>query len=89
MFRFGLSLKSRIKNVSYIIDVKNDEYIVYALSPLDADGDDEKMMAAMVDFLCRANYGIKNGNFELDNSCDASFCGVGTGGLKSPISIYF
>lgn len=66
IFKFGLNLKGRIKKVSYIIDVKDDEYVVYAISPLGADDDDEKMMATMADFLCRANYGLKNGNFELD-----------------------
>ena len=66
LFRFGLNLKGRIKKVGYIIDVKDDEYVVYAISPLGADDDDEKMMATMADFLCRANYGLKNGNFELD-----------------------
>lgn len=66
LFRFGLNLKGRIKKVSYIIDVKDDEYVVYAISPLGADDDNEKVMATMADFLCRANYGLKNGNFELD-----------------------
>ena len=66
LFRFGLNLKGRIKKVSYIIDVKDDEYVVYAISPLGADDDNEKVMATMADFLCRANYGLKNGNFELE-----------------------
>lgn len=66
LFRFGLCLKGRIKKVNYIVDVKEDEYIVYAISPLGANEDDEKMMATMAEFVCRANYGLKNGNFELD-----------------------
>ena len=66
LFKFGLNLKGRIKKVSYIVDVKDDEYVVYAISPLGADEDDEKMMAIMSEFICRANYGLKNGNFELD-----------------------
>lgn len=66
LFKFGLNLKGRIKKVSYIIDVKDDEYVVYAISPLGADEDDEKMMATLADFICRANYGLKNGNFEID-----------------------
>lgn len=66
LFKFSLFLKGRIKKVSYIVDVKDDEYIVYAISPLGADDDDEKMMAAMSEFVCRANYRLKNGNFELD-----------------------
>lgn len=66
LFKFGLNLKGRIKKISYIIDVKDDEYVVYAISPLGADEDDEKMMSTMAEFICRANYGLKNGNFELD-----------------------
>ena len=66
LFKFSLNLKGRIKKVSYIVDVKDDEYVVYAISPLGADEDDEKMMAIMAEFICRANYGLKNGNFELD-----------------------
>lgn len=66
VFKFGLSLKSKLKKVNYLIHVKEDEYIVYAISPIGADEDDKKMMAAMAEFVCRANYGLKNGNFELD-----------------------
>ena len=66
LFKFGLCLKGKIKKISYVVDVKEDEYIVYAISPLGVDDDDEKMMASMAEFICRANYGLKNGNFELD-----------------------
>ena len=66
LFKFGLNLKGRIKNVRYIVDIKDDEYVVYAISPIGADEDDEKMMVIMAEFICRANYGLKNGNFELD-----------------------
>ena len=66
LFKFGLSLKSKLKNISYIVTVKEDDYIVYAVSPIGADEDDGKMMATMADFICRANYGLKSGNFELD-----------------------
>ena len=66
MFKFGLSLKSRMKSINYLIDVKDDEYVVYAISPIGADHMDEKMMTSMADFICRANYGLKNGNCELD-----------------------
>lgn len=66
LFRFGLSLSSKIKKINYIVDVKEDEYIVYAIAPIGADEEDKKMMATMAEFVCRANYGLKNGNFELD-----------------------
>ena len=61
-----MSLKGKLKKVNYIIYVKEDQYIVYTISPLGADEDDETMMATMAEFVCRANYGLKNGNFELD-----------------------
>lgn len=66
LFKFGLSLKGKIKKINYIVDVKDDEYVVYAISPLGADEDDKEMMASMAEFVCRANYGLVNGNFELD-----------------------
>lgn len=66
IFRFGLVLKGKLKKINYIIDIKDDEYLVYAISPLGADEEDTKMMANMAEFICRANYGLKMGNFELD-----------------------
>ena len=66
LFKFGLSLKGKIKKINYIVDVKDDEYVVYAVSPLGADEDDKEMVASMAEFVCRANYGLVNGNFELD-----------------------
>lgn len=66
IFRFGLGLKGKLKKLHYIVDIKEDEYLVYAISPLGADEEDAKMMANMAEFICRANYGLKMGNFELD-----------------------
>ena len=66
LFKFGLSIKGKIKKINYLINVREDEYVVYAVSPLGADEDDKEMMASMAEFICRANYGLLNGNFELD-----------------------
>lgn len=65
-FQFGLNLTSKIKNIKYLVDVDEDSYIVYAYCPIGADIDDVDMMHRMSDFICRVNYGLKNGNFELD-----------------------
>lgn len=65
-FRFGVTLQSKIKNVQYLIYVNESEYTVYVISPIGADENDKKMMRAMAEFVCRANYGLKNGCFELD-----------------------
>lgn len=69
LFHFGLGLRGKLKKINYIIDVKEDEYLVYAVAPIGADKDDAAMMAAMAEFICTANYGLRNGNFEFD-FCD-------------------
>jgi hypothetical protein len=66
MFDFRLRIKSKIQKISYVIDVHKDEIIVYGTCPLGAERSDADMMAQMAEFLCRANYGLKNGCFELD-----------------------
>jgi len=68
LFRFGLNLQGPIKQVNYIIDAQEDEYVLYAISPIGAESTDANMMAKMAEFVCRANYGFKNGCFELDMS---------------------
>ena len=66
VFKFGLNLKTRLKKVNYTIRVQENNYSVYAISPINADEDDSDMMQKMAEFVCRANYGLRNGNFELD-----------------------
>lgn len=66
IFRFGVGLSGKMRSLSFFIVVKSDEYLVYAISPISADPKDSKMMAAMAEFVCRASYGLLNGNFELD-----------------------
>lgn len=66
LFNFGLNIKGKIKNIRYIVDVKDDAYIVYAVAPIGVDEKDKRTMAEMAEFVCRANSGLKNGNFELD-----------------------
>lgn len=55
-----------MKKINYYIAMLQDSYLVYAISPFGADEDDEEMMAEMAEFVCRANYGLRNSNFELD-----------------------
>ncbi|MGN8961466.1 hypothetical protein [Bariatricus sp. HCP28S3_D3] len=66
IFDFGLRVRSKIQKIKYLIDVKEDEMVVYGICPIGADRDDEKMMAQMAEFICRANFGLKNGCFEFD-----------------------
>lgn len=50
LFEYGLSLRSKIKKISYIVDVKESDYIVYAIAPIGADEEDKKMIANMAEF---------------------------------------
>jgi len=65
-FKFGLTLKCKIKKVNYTVMVHDSSFTVYAVSPIGADQTDKVMMQRMAEFVCRANYGLRNGNFELD-----------------------
>lgn len=66
IFEFGLRIRSKIQKIKYLVDVKDDEIVFYGICPIGADRDDAEMMAQMAEFLCRANYGLKNGSFEFD-----------------------
>lgn len=66
IFEFGLKVKSKLQRIRYLVDVRKDSLIVYGISPIGADCEDPEMMAQMAEFICRANYGLKNGNYELD-----------------------
>ena len=66
IFRFGVNLDSKLKNVRYLVPVRGDGYTVYAISPVNADNDDKDVMREMNEFINRANYGLRNGNFEID-----------------------
>lgn len=65
VFDFGLRVKSKIQKINYIVDVHEDEIVIYGMCPIGADHTDANMMAQMAEFLCHANYGLKNGCFEL------------------------
>ncbi len=68
IFRFGVAIESKLKNLRYFIPVREDAYTVYAICQIEADSDDKDIMKEMAEFICRANYGLRNGNFELDMS---------------------
>lgn len=65
-FSFSLTIDSKLKHLRYYIHVHGEAYTVYAVSPLNADNDDKPVMSTLAEFICRANYGLRNGNFELD-----------------------
>ena len=62
----GLSLKGRIRKIRMVISIHESDYNVIAISPLSADKDQPEEMQKMMEFICRANYGLRDGNFEFD-----------------------
>jgi hypothetical protein len=62
IFTFNLTVKTKMKKISYRVLINDNGYSVYAASPLGADD----CLHEMAEFICRANYGLRNGNFELD-----------------------
>ena len=66
IFRFGLNLKGKIRNVQYIVGIHETDFNVYGLVPISAEHRDDNMMQQLAEFLHRANYGLRNGNFEMD-----------------------
>ena len=61
VFRFGVNIDGKMKHVNYFVPVRDDSYTVYAISPVSL-----QVMNAITEFICRANYGLRNGNFEVD-----------------------
>lgn len=63
LIKMGISLKSKIKSGTIFIDFKEDCYLVYLYAPISGDKDN---LDELTKYLTMANYGLFNGNFELD-----------------------
>ena len=66
VFRFGLNISGNLRSIQYLIDIRDTDYNVYAVSPLSADKDNEDQLRRMSEAVNRINYGLRDGNFELD-----------------------
>lgn len=64
LFELLVGTHQKIGDLAIVIDVKKDEYLVYTLCQIKPESEETK--AEMMDFLIGVNYGLKNGNFELD-----------------------
>ncbi len=63
IFRFGITTHNKIRSLNMVIHFTSQEMVVLAVCPLAADvaSADEVMR-----YLTMANYGLRNGNFEMD-----------------------
>ena len=58
-----MSLKSRISSLRIVILIHDNGFTAYYVSSVSADTRD---LAPISEFIHRANYGLRSGNFELD-----------------------
>ena len=63
LIKMGITLKSKIKSGRIYVDIKKDCYLVYLYAPISGDKDN---IGELTKYLTMANYGLLNGNFELD-----------------------
>ena len=64
VIRTGVSLDCKLRTARVFIPIREEgSYIVNIVSPI---GGDPKDIGEMVKYLTMANYGLANGNFELD-----------------------
>lgn len=63
IIRCGVNIKSKLKSVQMFIDFKARGFAVIAVPTLSAGQD---TMDEVMRYLTRANYGLLDGNFELD-----------------------
>lgn len=59
----GTKVECKLKNLQYFIQINDEDFIVYALCPMNAD---EESKNEILRYLAMANYGLFNGNFEMD-----------------------
>ena len=61
--RAGVSLRCKLKNARLIIQFRRSDYNVYMISPVSAD---PEHIEEVLRYSALANYGLANGNFEVD-----------------------
>ena len=61
--RAGVTLKCKLKSARLIIQFRKTDYNVYMISPVTAD---TERLGEVLRFAALANYGLANGNFEVD-----------------------
>ena len=63
LIKTGISLDCKLKKCMIIIEFNDDSYRVLFVPPISGDKND---LGELMKYLTMANYGLKNGNFELD-----------------------
>lgn len=67
-FSFNMHLNAQLSSINTIIRIGEEDFSTLAVCPVRPDINDKALMANMAEFVCRANFGLKNGCFEFDFS---------------------
>ena len=59
----GVKLESNLQSIKFLIRFRENGFLTVAVPPLGAK---EEYRPAIAEYITRANYGMTNGNFELD-----------------------
>ncbi|HWT76639.1 MAG TPA: hypothetical protein VN258_18220 [Mobilitalea sp.] len=65
IFKTGISIGGKIKDILIYILIEENVFMAHAKLQIYADDDNKQ---AVSEFITRANFGLKNGNFEMDYS---------------------
>lgn len=66
VFHFFLSIGGKAQTLIYVIVPHDHGMTVYARYPMGMDAEDEEGKLRLMQFITRANHGLRNGNFEMD-----------------------
>lgn len=66
IFQFNLRIRGKLQKINYVIDVHENKIITYGFSLIAVDPKDAEAMTRMAEFICRVNYSMENGCFEMD-----------------------
>lgn len=63
VIKMGVNIKSKLQSAKMLISFNEGGYSVFAIPSMNAD---ESSRPAVLEYISRANYGLRNGNFEMD-----------------------
>ena len=66
IFRLSMSLKGRIGTITMVIEVRNNDFMVFARCPLEGDVTRPGELRELSTFFCGVNYKLLSGKFEVD-----------------------
>ncbi len=67
-FKFVIQISSKFKTLRYLISVRDNDFIMNALCPIEIDPEDSEIRRTLSEYLCRINDHLCQGSFILDFS---------------------